>query len=70
MIEFYQKTGKLRQNLCPLYRKCPLYGMSVLEIFHCTVLSGLKIRLQSLLTSILTSALRHKGKFAIDTNYV
>ena len=35
LVEFDQKTAKLGQNLCPLYRECPLYGVSVLERFHC-----------------------------------
>ena len=35
LLEFDQKTAKLGQNLCPLYRECPLYGVSILERFHC-----------------------------------
>ena len=31
-----QKTKKLVQNICPLYRECPLHGVSVLKRFHCT----------------------------------
>ena len=35
LVEFDQKTKKLGQNLCPVYRESPLYGVSVLERFHC-----------------------------------
>ena len=36
-------TAKFGQNLCLLYRGCPLYGMSVLERFHCrTFMSHLR----------------------------
>ena len=39
LTEFDQKTSNLGRNLCPLYRECPLYGVSVLERFHCIVMS-------------------------------
>ena len=29
LIEFDLKTAKLRKNLCPFYRECSLYGVSV-----------------------------------------
>ena len=35
LTEFGQKTTKLGQDLSPLYRECPLYGVPVLERFHC-----------------------------------
>ena len=35
LTEFNQISTKLGQNLCPLYRECPLYGVSVSERFHC-----------------------------------
>ena len=35
LTEFDKKTSNLGRNLCPLYRECPLYGVSVLERFLC-----------------------------------
>ena len=35
LTEFDQKTSNLGRNLCPLYRECLLYGVSVLERFLC-----------------------------------
>ena len=34
LIDFDQKTTTLGQNLCPLYRECPLYGASVSVRLH------------------------------------
>ena len=31
------KTTKSGQNLNPFYRECRLYGVSVLERFHCII---------------------------------
>ena len=36
LTEFDQKTSNLGRNLCPLYRECPLYGVSILERFLCS----------------------------------
>ena len=33
--DFDYKTSWLGKNLCPLYRECLLYSVSVLERFHC-----------------------------------
>ena len=34
--DFDQKTVKSGQSLRPLYRDCPIFGVSVLETFHCS----------------------------------
>ena len=41
------------QNLCPLYRECPLYGVSVVERFHCIKLFKFFLREQLLSISDL-----------------
>ena len=43
LIEFYQETTKLGQNLCPFYKECPLCDASLLEGFHCILLPLLAI---------------------------
>ena len=35
LVEFDRKTTKSGQNLCSFYEEYPLYGVSVLERFHC-----------------------------------
>ena len=42
LIEFDQNTTISGQNLCPLYRECPRYGVSVLERFHCISILNVK----------------------------
>ena len=42
LVEFNQKTEKLGQNLCLLYRECPFYGVSVLERFCCSPISQIR----------------------------
>ena len=39
LTEFDLKNTKMGQNLCPLYKECPLYGVSVLDRFHCIKIS-------------------------------
>ena len=62
LIEIDHNTAKLGQIFYPLYRKCPLYGESVLERFHCNIFTKYNRSLDTSATykSIRCMKMNHK----------